>query len=88
MDIPIFGAIMSLNPSLVERGRCNCAAMRKASRRLSQLYDAALAPSKLKSTQFAIFYEIELRADEPPTISDLATALVMDQSTIGQIYDP
>jgi DNA-binding MarR family transcriptional regulator len=87
MDIPIFGAIVSLDPSLVERGRCNCAALRKASRRLSQLYDAALAPSGLKSTQFAIFYEI-LRASEPPTISDLATALVMDQSTVGQNLRP
>jgi DNA-binding MarR family transcriptional regulator len=88
MEIHVFGAIMSVNPSLVERGRCNCAALRKASRRVSQLYDAALAPSGLKSTQFAIFSEIELRASEPPTISDLATALVMDQSTVGQNLRP
>src|SRR5258706_4115682 len=79
---------MTLNPSLVERGRCNCAALRKASRRVSQLYDAALAPSGLKSTQFAIFCEIELRANKPPTISDLATALAMDPSTIGQNLRP
>ena len=77
-----------MNSPLVERGLCNCAALRKASRRVSQLYDAALAPSGLKSTQFAIFCEIELRASEPPTISDLATALVMDQSTISQNLRP
>ena len=28
-----------------ERNRCNCTALRKASRRLSQFYDSALAPS-------------------------------------------
>src|SRR5271167_3695264 len=72
----------------VERNRCNCAALRKASRRLSLLYDAALAPSGLKSTQFAIFAEIDRRAGDPATIGDLADALVMDPSTIGQNLRP
>jgi DNA-binding MarR family transcriptional regulator len=79
---------MSINAELVERGRCNCAALRKASRRLSQAYDSALAPSGLKSTQFAILAELEFRNDEPPTMRDLAEALVMDQSTIGQNLRP
>jgi len=79
---------MSINAELIKRGRCNCAALRKASRRLSQLYDSALAPSGLKSTQFAIFAELELRRGEPPTMRDLAKALVMDQSTIGQNLRP
>jgi DNA-binding MarR family transcriptional regulator len=52
------------------------------------MYDLALAPSGLKSTQFAIFTEIDLRAADPPTIGDLATALVMDQSTVGQNLRP
>ena len=30
-----------------EESRCHCTAIRKASRRISQLYDAALAPSGL-----------------------------------------
>ncbi len=76
------------NTPLVERNRCNCAALRKASRRLSQLYDSALASSGLKSTQFAIFAEIDRRPNDPPTIRDLADALVMDQSTIGQNLRP
>ncbi|MGA2129503.1 MAG: MarR family winged helix-turn-helix transcriptional regulator [Xanthobacteraceae bacterium] len=74
--------------SAVERNRCNCAVLRKASRRLSQLYDSALAPSGLKSTQFAICAEIDRRAGEPPTLRDLAEALVMDQSTVGQNLRP
>jgi DNA-binding MarR family transcriptional regulator len=55
---------------------------------LSQFYDAALAPAGLKSTQFAILAEIDRRGDEPPTIRELADALVMDQSTIGQNLRP
>jgi DNA-binding MarR family transcriptional regulator len=62
--------------------------LRKASRRLSQFYDSALAPSGLKSTQFAMLAEIERRTGEPPTIGDLADALAMDQSTIGQNLRP
>jgi DNA-binding MarR family transcriptional regulator len=73
---------------LVERNRCNCVALRKASRRLSQFYDSALAPAGLKSTQFAILAEIERREDQAPTIRELAEALVMDQSTIGQNLRP
>lgn len=79
---------MSIDAVLIERGRCNCAALRKASRRLSQAYDSALAPSCLKSTQFAILAELEFRNGEPPTMRDLAEVLVMDQSTIGQNLRP
>jgi DNA-binding MarR family transcriptional regulator len=82
------GAILGAHAPLLERNRCNCAALRKASRKLSQFYDATLAPSGLKSTQFAILVEIERRANAAPTIRDLADALVMDQSTIGQNLRP
>jgi DNA-binding MarR family transcriptional regulator len=80
-----------MNPGLlayIEPISCNCAALRKASRRMSQFYDAALAPCGLKSTQFAVLAEIERRAETPPTIRDLAERLVMDQSTIGQNLRP
>jgi len=76
------------NPPLVDASRCNCTALRKASRRLSQLYDSVLAPSGLKATQYAIFAEIDRRTGQPPTIRELAHALVMDQSTIGQNLRP
>jgi DNA-binding MarR family transcriptional regulator len=72
----------------IEPNRCNCAALRKASRRMSQFYDSALAPAGLKSTQFAMLAEIERRAEAPPTIRGLAEKLVMDQSTIGQNLKP
>jgi DNA-binding MarR family transcriptional regulator len=72
----------------IEPNSCNCAALRKASRRMSQFYDSALAPCGLKSTQFAMLAEIDRRAETPPTIRDLAERLVMDQSTIGQNLRP
>jgi DNA-binding MarR family transcriptional regulator len=73
---------------IIEANRCNCTALRKASRRMSQFYDAALAPSGLRSTQFALLAEIYRRPDDPPTIRGLAEALAMDQSTIGQNLRP
>ncbi|WP_308720805.1 MarR family winged helix-turn-helix transcriptional regulator [Komagataeibacter xylinus] len=68
--------------------RCNCTALRKASRRLSLMYDATLAPCGLKSTQFSILSEIERRHDKPPTMSELADAMVMDRSTLGHNLRP
>lgn len=68
--------------------RCNATAMRKASRRLSQLYDDALEPSGLRSTQFAILAELDRRSSDPPTMRVLADALVMDRSALGHNLRP
>jgi DNA-binding MarR family transcriptional regulator len=67
---------------------CNCTALRKASRRLSHFYDSVLAPAGLKSTQYSILSEISRRADAPPTMRELADALVMDRSTLGHNLRP
>jgi DNA-binding MarR family transcriptional regulator len=69
-------------------GVCNLAAMRKASRRLTQLYDEALAPCGLRSTQLTILAEISNRAEKPPTMGELAHALVMDRSALGHNLRP
>jgi DNA-binding MarR family transcriptional regulator len=73
---------------VMERNRCNCAALRKASRHMTLFYDAALEPSGLRSTQFALLAEIRRRGDAAPSIGDLAEALVIDQSTVGQNLRP
>jgi DNA-binding MarR family transcriptional regulator len=62
--------------------------MRKASRRLAQLYDNVLVPCGLKSTQFSILVELARRADAPPTMNELADELVMDRSTLGHNLRP
>jgi DNA-binding MarR family transcriptional regulator len=66
--------------------RCHCTALRKALRRISQLYDTALAPSGLKTTQRAILAEIE--RSEPTTVGSLADALVMDAGGLAHTLKP
>jgi DNA-binding MarR family transcriptional regulator len=71
------------------RGACNCGTLRKASRRMSHLYDQALAPSGLKCTQFGILAEIEKAGTSRPlTLRELAAAMVMDRSTLGHNLRP
>lgn len=67
---------------------CNATAMRKASRRLTQLYDEAIGGSGLRSTQFAILSELDLLAEAPPTMAELAAILVMDRSALGHNLRP
>jgi DNA-binding MarR family transcriptional regulator len=74
--------------NLVPPDRCNNTALRKASRKLSLLYDDFVAPSGLKSTQLSLLFEIERRSATPPSLTELATALVMDRSTLGQNLRP
>jgi DNA-binding MarR family transcriptional regulator len=67
---------------------CNATALRKASRRLTQLYDTALEQSGLRSTQLAILVELNSRAEEPPTLAELAEALVIERSALGHTLRP
>jgi DNA-binding MarR family transcriptional regulator len=66
--------------------RCHCTMLRKASRRISQLYDVALAPSGLKTTQRAILAQIE--RSQPATVGTLAEALVMDAGGLAHTLKP
>ena len=75
------GAVDAINGS-----RCNCTALRKATRRISQLYDTALAPSGLKTTQRAILAQIG--RSEPGTVGQLAEALVMDAGALAHTLKP
>ena len=79
---------MAVDPSVIEPNRCNCSALRKATRRMSQFYDSALAPSGLRGTQYSILSDLTRRGDAPPTIRELSEAMVLDQSTIGQNLRP
>jgi DNA-binding MarR family transcriptional regulator len=73
--------VAAVNTSL-----CNNGVLRKAMRRLGQVYDAAIAPSGLRATQFAVLAEIA--ALEGPTLRELANALVMDLSALGHTLKP
>ena len=65
---------------------CNCYALRRASRRVSQFYDQALAPAGLRATQFMLLVEIETRG--PIALLPLARHMVMDRATIGHNIRP
>ncbi len=69
--------------------RCSCGALRKASRRLSQMYDASLADCGIKTTQFAILAEVARSGRRSRlTMCALAAAMVMDRSTLGHNLRP
>jgi len=67
---------------------CNATALRKASRRLTQLYDVALEPTGLRSTQFAILVELANGSTDRPTLAELADALATDRSSLGHNLRP
>jgi DNA-binding MarR family transcriptional regulator len=77
---------MSENSRQGAESRCHCTVLRKASRRISQLYDAALAPSGLKITQRAVLAQIA--RSEPATVGALAEALVMDAGGLAHTLKP
>jgi DNA-binding MarR family transcriptional regulator len=61
---------------------CNCTALRKAARYVTQLYDQHIAGAGLRATQYTIL--ARLRALGPTTINALAKDLVMDRTTLGR----
>lgn len=69
-----------------DRQPCSCTALRKATRRMSQFYDAALAPAGLKTTQRAILAQI--KRSQPTTVGKLAEALVMDSGGLAHTLKP
>lgn len=77
------------SPSSASHSACTCGSLRKASRRISQFYDTALAPVGIKSTQYSILSEVERGSRVGPvTMCELANAMVMDRSTLGHNLKP
>ena len=61
---------------------CNCLAVRAAARHITQAYDAFLAPTGLRTTQFSILAKLKRKG--PQTINVLAETMVMDRTTLGR----
>jgi DNA-binding MarR family transcriptional regulator len=70
----------------VEPEVCTCLALRQAARRVTRLYDDALAPMGLGVNQYSIL--ARLGRVGPSRIQDLARLLVMDRSTLGHLLRP
>src|SRR6266403_931263 len=67
---------------------CIAAALRKASRRITQFYDTALAPAGLTVMQYSLLTELVRRGKRVPTVTELAGAMVMDRSGLGHTLGP
>ncbi|WP_246101966.1 MarR family winged helix-turn-helix transcriptional regulator [Methylobacterium terricola] len=72
---------MTIHPT-----RCSNAALRRATRSVGQLYDEALAPSGLRTTQYGLLATI--RGLGTPTMGALAEAMVMDLSGLAHTLKP
>lgn len=71
---------------------CTNTALRRAARRLGQLYDDALAPLDLKATQIGLMAEIERACAgglaDGPTLQDLAARLAIQISALTHALKP
>jgi DNA-binding MarR family transcriptional regulator len=63
-------------------GSCICFNARKTARAVTQLYDAALQPFGLRSTQFAVLVAIAKRG--PIGVRELGELLVTDPTTLSR----
>lgn len=69
---------------------CVCLALRRATRRVSRLYDEALAPHGLTIGQLGVLAMITSRTtdDGGPSVQQLADAFEMDQSAMSRTLKP
>ena len=74
--------MLPLNNALEIGRSCTCFNLRKATRRVTRLYDAALKSSGLKATQLTLLTAI--RISEQVTIKRLAKIMAMDRTTLSR----
>lgn len=65
---------------------CNCVALRRAARRVTNFYDSQLAPSGLRATQFAILALVHELEQAP--VNSVAEKLDLDRTTAGKNLRP
>jgi DNA-binding MarR family transcriptional regulator len=65
---------------------CLCTNLRRSARAISNIYDAALAPSGIKITQFSLLRAVE--RNEPITITELADEIALDRTTLARNLMP
>jgi DNA-binding MarR family transcriptional regulator len=65
---------------------CTCSALRRATRAVTTAYDAALRPSGLRVTQFAILRLLDRLGPTP--VTRLAAEAALERTTMGRNLDP
>lgn len=83
---PLAGVLRFANIRVYTRimtvSSCYCITLRNASRRLTSLYDEALAPLGINVTQFSQLRNIGRQ--QPVSLTDLARKMELDRSTVGR----
>ncbi len=65
---------------------CVCATLRMATRAVARIYDRALEPHGLRTTQYSILARLEVEG--PSAVGHLATRLAMDRTTLAREAAP
>src|SRR5262249_44359579 len=65
---------------------CACANLRRAARHITQMYDEALRPIGLRSTQFTLLQALSLAGEV--TQNDLGELLAIDSTTLSRSLVP
>src|SRR6201997_5498618 len=78
--------IAGIYPLMSFETPCACSTLRRATRAVTAMYDAALAPSGLRITQFSVLSALARLGPLP--ITRLATEAALDRSTMGRNLDP
>ncbi len=68
--------------SVLNSSECYCVLLRGASRRITAVYDAALAPVGISVAQFSLLRRI--RRAQPVSLTELARLSELDRSTVGR----
>jgi DNA-binding MarR family transcriptional regulator len=84
---PEIAASRSTSPVLpLDRAACACAVLRRAARRVTQLYDEALAPAGLRITQYSLLANLDRHG--AVAMTELAELLGMDRTTLTRNIGP
>jgi DNA-binding MarR family transcriptional regulator len=63
---------------------CACYNLRRTSRAVSQVFDAYFDPIGLKTTQFTVLAALSYESKGRPTVTHLASALVLEQASLSR----
>ncbi len=63
---------------------CACYNLRRAARAVTQVFDDYLEEAGLKATQFTVLAVLSYTKDQPPTVTQLAESLVLEQSSLSR----
>jgi DNA-binding MarR family transcriptional regulator len=73
-------------PDPADTKACTCAALRRAARRVTQAFDAALRPAGLTATQFTVLETLHHMG--PLSMTRLADLLAMDRTSLTRTLKP